>query len=59
MAWKGIGFSIVPRIAFPATPPGVALIPVKPRTQLELGFATRDAEHASPNLRAFVRAIED
>jgi DNA-binding transcriptional LysR family regulator len=59
MVREGLGFSIVPRIAFPAAPPGVVLVPMKPHIQRELGFAIRDPEHAPPALRAFVRAIEE
>ena len=59
MVREGLGFSIVPRLAFPAAPPGVVLVPVTPRIRRELGFAIRDPEHAPPALRAFVRAIEE
>jgi DNA-binding transcriptional LysR family regulator len=56
---EGLGYSIVPRIAFPAAPPGVVLVRVTPRIKRELGFAICDREHASPALRAFVRAMEE
>jgi len=59
MVREGLGFSIVPRLAFPAALPGVTLVPVTPRIQRNLGLAIRDREHALPALRAFIRAIEE
>jgi DNA-binding transcriptional LysR family regulator len=59
MVREGLGYSVVPRIAFPAALPGVVLLPVTPRIRRELGFAIRDREHAPPALRAFVRAVEE
>jgi DNA-binding transcriptional LysR family regulator len=54
---EGLGISIVPRVAFPETPPGVALLPLSPRLRRELGFALKSPEHASPPLSEFVRAL--
>jgi len=59
MVREGLGVSIVPRIAFPASLPGVALVPVTPRIHRELGLAIRDREHASPTLRAFALSINE
>src|SRR5260370_41493831 len=38
MVREGLGISIVPRVAFSAVPPGVALVPMFPRIRRELGF---------------------
>jgi DNA-binding transcriptional LysR family regulator len=59
MVREGLGFSIVPRIAFPAPLPGVTVVPVTPRIHRELGLAIRDQDHAAPALRAFVRPTEE
>jgi DNA-binding transcriptional LysR family regulator len=59
MVREGLGFSIVPRVAFPVALPGVALVPVTPRIHRELGLAIRDQEHAAPALRAFARSVEE
>jgi DNA-binding transcriptional LysR family regulator len=59
MVREGLGFSIVPRLAFPAALPGVTLVPVTPRIHRELGLAVRDQEHAPPALRAFLRSVEE
>jgi len=59
MVREGLGFSIVPRLAFPLALPGVTLVPLKPRIRRELGLAIRDREHALPALRAFVRSVEE
>jgi DNA-binding transcriptional LysR family regulator len=56
MVREGLGFSIVPRLAFSAAIPGIALVPVTPRISRKLGLAIRDQEHASPALRAFLHA---
>jgi DNA-binding transcriptional LysR family regulator len=54
---EGLGISIVPRVAFPETPPGVALLPLLPAVPRELGFALKSWEHQSPALAAFVRSF--
>ena len=59
MVREGLGFSIVPRIAFPVALPGIAIVPVTPRIHRELGLAIRDQEFAAPGLRAFVRTAEE
>jgi DNA-binding transcriptional LysR family regulator len=59
MVREGLGFSIVPRIAFPVALPGVTIVPVTPRIHRELGLAIRDQEYAAPALRAFVRSAEE
>ncbi|HEX8755784.1 MAG TPA: LysR family transcriptional regulator [Steroidobacteraceae bacterium] len=56
---EGLGISIVPRVAFPETPPGVALLPVLPQIRRELGFAVESPERASPALAEFVRALRE
>jgi DNA-binding transcriptional LysR family regulator len=58
MVREGLGFSIVPRLAFATALPGVTLVPVTPRIRRELGLAIRDKEHASPALRAFLHSAE-
>jgi DNA-binding transcriptional LysR family regulator len=59
MVREGLGFSIVPRLAFPVALPGVTLVPVTPRIRRELGLAVRDEEHAPPALRAFLQCVEE
>jgi DNA-binding transcriptional LysR family regulator len=59
MVREGLGFSIVPRLAFPVAFPGVTLVPVTPRIHRELGLAIRDQEHVAPVLRAFLRSVEE
>jgi len=59
MVREGLGFSIVPRLAFSAALPGVTLVPVTPRIRRELGLAIRDGEHASPALRAFLHSVSE
>jgi DNA-binding transcriptional LysR family regulator len=59
MVREGLGFSIVPRLAFSTPSPGVTLVPVTPRIRRELGLAIRDQEHASPALRAFLHSAEE
>lgn len=56
---EGLGISVVPNVAFPETPPGVALLPLAPRVRRELGFALNSWEHPSPALSAFVRALHE
>jgi DNA-binding transcriptional LysR family regulator len=58
MVREGLGFSIVPRLAFPTALPGLTLVPITPRIRRELGLAIRDQEHASPALRAFLHSAE-
>jgi DNA-binding transcriptional LysR family regulator len=57
MVREGLGFSIVPRLAFPSALPGVTLVSVTPRIRRELGVAIRDQQHASPALRAFLHCV--
>jgi DNA-binding transcriptional LysR family regulator len=59
MVREGLGFSIVPRLAFPASLPGVTLVPITPRIHRELGLAIRDSEHASNALHAFVLSAQE
>jgi DNA-binding transcriptional LysR family regulator len=59
MVREGLGFSIVPRLAFPVALPGVVLVPVTPRIRRELGLAVRDQEHAPPALRAFLQCVAE
>lgn len=56
---EGLGVSAVPRIAFPETPPGVALLPLLPRIRRQLGFALNSWEHRSPALSAFIGTLQD
>jgi DNA-binding transcriptional LysR family regulator len=56
---EGLGISVVPSVAFPETPPGVALLPLLPRVRRELGFALNSWEHSSPAVSAFVRALHE
>lgn len=57
MVREGLGFSIVPRLAFPAVLPGVTLVSITPRIRRELGLVVRD--HAPPALRAFLQSAEE
>lgn len=59
MVREGLGFSIVPRLAFPVALPGVTLVPVTPRIHRELGLVIRDQEHATPALRAFASSVKE
>ena len=59
MVREGLGFSIVPILAFPASLPGVTLVPITPRIYRELGLAVRDTEPTSNALRAFVRSAQE
>jgi DNA-binding transcriptional LysR family regulator len=56
---EGLGISIVPSVAFPEPPPGVALLPLAPRVPREIGFALGSWEHASPAVSAFVRTLRE
>jgi DNA-binding transcriptional LysR family regulator len=59
MVREGLGFSIVSLLAFPASLPGVTLLPITPHIHRELGLAIRDTEHAPNALRAFVRSAQE
>lgn len=54
---EGLGISVVPSVAFPETPPGVALLPLLPPVRRELGFALGSWDHPSPAASAFVRTL--
>lgn len=56
---EGLGVSAVPRIAFPQTPPGVALLPLAPRIRRQLGLALDSPDHRSPALSAFVSVLQE
>jgi DNA-binding transcriptional LysR family regulator len=57
MVREGLGISIVPRVAFSATPPGVALVPMFPRIRRELGFAMKGPEESMPAVSAFAERL--
>jgi DNA-binding transcriptional LysR family regulator len=59
MVREGLGFSIVPLLAFPASLPGVTLVPITPHIYRELGLAVRDTEPTFNTLRAFVRSAQE
>src|SRR5215471_7155501 len=48
MVREDLGISIVPRVIFSDTPPGVVLVPVVPRIRRELGVALKKPEHSPP-----------
>jgi DNA-binding transcriptional LysR family regulator len=56
MVREGLGISIVPAIAFPASLLGVTLVPIAPRIHRELGLAVREASGAA---RAFVQIAQE
>ena len=53
MVREGLGISIVPRVVFSDTPPGVVLVPVVPRIRRELGLALKEPEHSPPRRMCF------
>jgi len=59
MVREGLGISIVPRVAFSAAPPGVALVPMFPRIRRELGFALKSPEHSAPAVSALVQKLQE
>jgi DNA-binding transcriptional LysR family regulator len=59
MVREGLGISIVPRVVFSDTPPGVVLVPVVPRIRRELGLALKVAEHSPPAVSAFVQSLQE
>jgi DNA-binding transcriptional LysR family regulator len=59
MVREGLGFSIVPQLAFPGTITGTALVPMAPRIRRELGLAIRHQESALPTLDAFIRCVKE
>jgi DNA-binding transcriptional LysR family regulator len=59
MVREGLGFSIVPRLAFSGGMAGVSLVPVKPRIYRSIGVAVRDEEYSAPALKAFLRSVEE
>jgi DNA-binding transcriptional LysR family regulator len=56
MVREGLGFSIVPLLAFPASLPGVTFVPIAPRIHRELGLAIRDSSKA---VRAFIQTVQE
>ncbi len=57
MVREGLGISIVPRVAFPRSPPGVSLISVLPRIRRQLGHAVSPVHRSSPASEAFIEAL--
>jgi len=53
MVREGLGFSIVPRVAFPKAPPGVSLISLFPRIRRQLGQAVSPVHRFAPAAEAF------
>jgi len=51
---EGLGISLVPRLALPRAPEGVALVPVSPRLARQLGFVVRSLAEASPAVQALI-----
>jgi DNA-binding transcriptional LysR family regulator len=56
---EGLGVSIIPRLAFPSVPAGVALRSVSPRIKREVGYAVRSLDQMSPALRAFLGKAQE
>lgn len=59
MVREGLGISIVPRVAFPTSPPGVRLISVFPRIRRQLGHAVSPVHRSSPASEAFIEALRE
>lgn len=59
MVREGLGISIVPRVAFPTSPPGVTLVSVFPRIRRQLGHAVSPAHRSSPASEAFIEALRE
>jgi len=59
LAREGLAVSVVPRVAFAETPPGVALLPLAPRIRRQLGIALNSWDYRSPALSAFIRALQE
>lgn len=57
MVREGLGISIVPRVAFPKSPPGVSLISVSPRIRRQLGHVLSPVSRFSPVSEAFIEAL--
>jgi DNA-binding transcriptional LysR family regulator len=52
---EGLGISIVPRVAFPAVPDGVVLLPLRPSLKRDLAFVMSPKESLAPALSVFIR----
>ncbi|SMB82775.1 LysR family transcriptional regulator [Deinococcus hopiensis] len=52
---EGLGISLVPRLALPRAPEGVALLSVSPRPVRQLGFVVRSLAEASPAVQALIK----
>src|SRR5215469_2123296 len=59
MVREGLGISILPRVVFSDTPPGIVLVPVVPRIRREIGLALKVSEHSSPAVSAFVHSLQE
>lgn len=59
MVRERLGVSIIPRVAFSATPSGVALIPISPRLRREVGFALKLPGDSPPAVSAFVQKLQE
>jgi len=59
MVREGPGISVLPRVVFSDTPPGVLLLPVVPRIRRELGLALKAPEHSPPAVSAFVQSLQE
>ncbi|GEM45654.1 LysR family transcriptional regulator [Deinococcus cellulosilyticus] len=55
---EGLGISLVPRLALPKTPEGLALRSVSPRIERRLGFLVRSLEGAAPAVQAFMQSAQ-
>ncbi|GGJ36453.1 LysR family transcriptional regulator [Deinococcus roseus] len=51
---EGLGISLVPRLALPVAPEGIALVSVVPRIQRQIGFVVRSVTDVSPAVKAFI-----
>jgi DNA-binding transcriptional LysR family regulator len=59
MVREGLGISMIPRLALPTGPAGVAVISVSPRVRREVGFAVKSLKCASPAVLAFIRKTQE
>jgi DNA-binding transcriptional LysR family regulator len=56
---EGLGVSIVPRLALPKVPPGLARASVSPRIVRDVGCAVNSFDRISPAVRVFLRKVQE
>jgi DNA-binding transcriptional LysR family regulator len=56
---EGLGISIVPRVAFPVAPDGIALRPLHRPIGRQLAFVLKSPERLSPAVEMFIRKAQE